>query len=95
MTERLRAEQARLQAAVQDADHRLREIEGQIVRTEDAALLQEVGVYEYQHPLGDAVAYKAKPAEVKDKIKSMARAGQAVPGATNWTVPHHPQPRGG
>ncbi|MBE3015973.1 hypothetical protein IL992_43505 [Microbispora sp. NEAU-D428] len=31
-TEQLRAEQARLQAAIQDADHRLREIEAQIVQ---------------------------------------------------------------
>lgn len=86
VTEQLRAEQARLEAAIQDAEHRLREIEAQIVQTEDVALLQEVGVYEYQHPLSDAVAYKAKLAEVKDQIKSMARAGQAVLGAMNWTV---------
>lgn len=54
-TEQLRAEQARLQAAIQDADHRLREIETQIVQTEDVALLQEVGVYEYQHGCSSSV----------------------------------------
>ncbi|GIH68370.1 hypothetical protein Mth01_06230 [Sphaerimonospora thailandensis] len=85
-TEDLRVEQSRLQGAIEDANRRLREIEAQVVQTEDVALLQEVGVYEYQHPLGDAVAYKAKLAEIKDQIKSMARGGQAVLGATNWTV---------
>ncbi|WP_339153728.1 DUF4041 domain-containing protein [Actinomadura luteofluorescens] len=64
----------------------LRRIRGSIVETEDLALLQEAGVYEYQHPLADVVAYKAELAKVKDRIKAMARAGKAVVGATNWTV---------
>ncbi|MEW9533625.1 DUF4041 domain-containing protein [Microbispora sp. NPDC049125] len=85
-TEAMRGEQSRLQAAIDEAGRRLREIEAQVVQTEDVALLQEVGVYEYSHPLSDAVAYKGRLAEVKDQIKSMARADRAVLGATNWTV---------
>src|SRR5690606_25162058 len=57
-----------------------------IVETKDLALLQEAGVYEYQHPLADVVAYKAELAKVRDRIKTMARTGRAVVGATNWTV---------
>ncbi|MFG1697921.1 DUF4041 domain-containing protein [Nonomuraea sp. NPDC049309] len=86
MTEALHQEHARLQAAVDDADRRLRNVEARIVQTEETALLQEVGVYEYRHPLSDAVAYKDRLSEVKASIKTMAREGRAVVGATNWQV---------
>jgi hypothetical protein len=45
----------------------------QVVVTEETALLQEVGIYEYRHPLTDAVAYQAELARVQDQIKTMAR----------------------
>ncbi|MEV4275129.1 hypothetical protein [Actinoplanes xinjiangensis] len=54
---------------------------------EEAALLQEAGVYQYRHPLSDAVAYQAAVAGVQDLIKSMAKAdGGAVHAAQGWTV---------
>lgn len=86
MTEALHAEHAGLQSEVEAATQRLRETERRIVQTEETALLQEVGVYEYRHPLSDAVAYKAELAQVKSRIKEMAKAGKAVVGATNWQV---------
>ncbi|MBO2457811.1 DUF4041 domain-containing protein [Actinomadura violacea] len=84
--ERLRSEAAEAQRKRRDLRAELRRLRGSIVETEDLALLQEAGVYEYQHPLADVVAYKAELAKVKDQIKSMARTGKAVVGATNWTV---------
>ena len=55
--------------------------------TREEAVLQEVGVYEYRHPLQDAVAYQAELKRVKDAIKTMTRKhGGAVTGSTNWTV---------
>ncbi|MEU6791139.1 DUF4041 domain-containing protein [Nonomuraea wenchangensis] len=86
MTEALRVEQAGLQTAIRDATRRLRETETRVVQTEETVLLQEVGVYEYRHPLSDAVAYKDQLAQVKARIKEMAREGRAVVGATNWQV---------
>lgn len=86
MTEALRAEHARLESEVQAATQRLRETERRVVETEETVLLQEVGVYEYRHPLSDAVAYKAELAKVKGRIKEMAKAGNAVVGATSWQV---------
>ncbi|MEV4064020.1 DUF4041 domain-containing protein [Nonomuraea dietziae] len=86
MTEALRAEHTGLQSAIDDAAQRLREAEQRIVQTEETVLLQEVGVYEYRHPLSDAVAYKEKLAQVKARIKEAAREGRAVVGATNWQV---------
>ncbi|WP_344193210.1 hypothetical protein [Acrocarpospora corrugata] len=56
MTEALHAEYRGLQTAIADAMRRLHQVERQIVQTEETALLQEAGVYEYRHPLSDAVA---------------------------------------
>ncbi len=57
-----------------------------IVETEETALLQEVGIYEYNHPLKDAVAYQAQLKQNQDAIKTLARDGGAVRAATNWTA---------
>ncbi|MEV5830385.1 DUF4041 domain-containing protein [Spirillospora sp. NPDC052242] len=84
--ERLRTEAADVRRDAEKARIRLENLRSGIVETEDTALLQEAGVYEYQHPLADSVAYKAELAKVRDRIKSMARNDRAVVGATNWTV---------
>jgi hypothetical protein len=58
-----------------------------IVETEDLALLQEVGVYKYRHPLTDAVAYEKQLATIDNDIKAMTKKdGGAVLAATGWTV---------
>ncbi len=68
----LRAEQAQLSA--------------QLVETREIVVLQEAGIYQYRHPLDDAIAYKARLAGVQARIKDAVKAGTAVKGATNWTV---------
>ena len=62
------------------------ELSRQLVETRETAILQEAGIYQYRHPLDDAVAYKAKLAGVQARIKDAVKAGTAVKGATNWTV---------
>lgn len=58
-----------------------------IVATEDLALLQEVGIYKYRHPLTDAVAYEKRLATIEDNINAMAKKdGGAVLATTHWTV---------
>jgi hypothetical protein len=37
-----------------------------------------VGIYEYSHPLEDAVAYKGRLASLKDQYKTLAKQGHAV-----------------
>ena len=44
------------------------------------------GIYEYRHPLQDAVAYKSRLKDIKDQTKAMNTAGKAVRSATSWTV---------
>jgi len=81
-------EQQVLQARAQLAatQNQLGEVRARIIVTEEQALLQEVGIYEYRHPLDDAVAYKGKLAETKDNLKTMVRNSQAVQATTGWTV---------
>lgn len=74
------AEHARLEAEVET-------LRQDVVTTEETAVLQEVGVYEYRHPLSDAVAYQAELKRLRDQIKAMTRKdGGAVTGNTSWTV---------
>jgi len=62
------------------------QLRAQIVETRETSILQEVGVYEYQHPLDNAPAYKAKLTGISAQIKDMVKAGTAVQGSTTWTV---------
>jgi hypothetical protein len=76
-----------LRAEVVEAETRLEVLREDLVVTEDALILQEVGIYEYRHPLSDAVAYQAEIKRLQDQIKAMARQdGGAVLAATGWTV---------
>lgn len=70
-----------------ETNTRLAQARQQVVVTEETALLQEAGVYEYQHPLSDAMAYQAALAGLRDQIKTMAKPdGGAVLAAKGWTV---------
>jgi hypothetical protein len=85
--EALRKELATLGEEKVGLDERLRELRDQVVVTEETALLQEAGVYEYHHPLSDSVAYQGALKSLQAEIKAMTKKdGGAVLGATNWTV---------
>lgn len=55
-TAQARQELSSLQAEQRQLDARLSDLRADVVETEEVALLQEAGVYEYRHPLSDAVA---------------------------------------
>ncbi|MFP8884272.1 DUF4041 domain-containing protein [Streptomyces mangrovi] len=75
-----------MQVQAQEAERRLAAARSGLVVTDDVALLQEAGIYEYRHPLADAVAYKAELARIKDRYKTLTKNGRAVVGVTEWTV---------
>jgi hypothetical protein len=64
----------------------LKHAEQLLVVTRDEALLQEVGVYDYTHPLEDAVAYKAQLETIKAQYKALAKNEKAISSVTNWHV---------
>ncbi|MBS7456019.1 DUF4041 domain-containing protein [Coralloluteibacterium stylophorae] len=65
----------------------LAELRNDVVETRERVLLQESGVYEYTHPLEDAVACKVRLDAIRLDIKAMNKAeGRAVSAAKGWTV---------
>jgi hypothetical protein len=48
------------------------------VELDDHRVLQEVGIYEYHHPLENAAEYKAELGVLTEEIKLMVRQGRAV-----------------
>lgn len=87
LTQQISAETQRLRSEVGGLEAQLIELRRNVVVTEEAQVLQEVGVYEYRHPLGDSVAYAAELQRLRDAIKTMGRAdGGAVLAAMDWTV---------
>ncbi len=65
----------------------LADLQSQIVATQEEQILQEVGIYEYRHPLTDAANYQDQLKALQAQIKEMAKSdGGAVTGAATWTV---------
>ncbi len=91
---RLEADRAAGQVTVSELNELRSHLKGeldslsaQLVTTRDDLVLQEVGVYQYTHPLDDSVAYKAQLARIQDRIKAMNRlGGGAVRGNENITM---------
>lgn len=76
-----------LRAQLHSTERELQVARSRIVATEETEVLQEVGVYEYRHPVQDAVAFQSQLKTLQGRIKEMAKAaGGAVSGATDWTV---------
>lgn len=81
---------AQLAAATEEKaalEEKLASLKEEIVVTEEVALLQEAGVYEYNHPLEDSVEYQDALKGIREQIKAMTkRDGGAVKGSTQWRV---------
>jgi hypothetical protein len=84
--QRQRQEAADVEAQLAAAKAGLRDIRSQIVETEDLALLQQAGVYQYRHPLSDSVAFKGRLDAIQDQIKDMTRKDGAVLAGTSWQI---------
>jgi len=83
----LEQERARANAEAQGLLEQLQALRATIVTTEETALLQEAGVFQYRHPLTDAVAYEQALAGIDLRVKEMTKKdGGAVLATTNWTV---------
>ena len=77
----------RLLAECVQLEDKLEQLRAQIVATTETAMLQEVGVYEFRHPMEAADAYKAALDDLRSKIKQAVKNGTAVRTTTReWTV---------
>lgn len=58
----------------------------QVVETRDVFLLQEVGLYEYAHPLQSSTQYRAALEGLEAEMKACIKSGNAVTGTTKWAI---------
>ncbi len=82
----LRKELEQLSARMQHATAELEQLQIQLVKTSDALMLQEVGIYQYQHPLQNSVEYKDLLDKIDEQTKVLVKSSQAVTAITSWTV---------
>jgi hypothetical protein len=83
--EKATAERSQARAAVGAAQTDLASVRNLVVETREQAILQEVGIYEYAHPLQDSMAYKDALADLKARIKEAAK-GNAVTCQVDWAI---------
>lgn len=62
------------------------QLQAQVIETREVVLLQEVGRYEYTHPLDSAVEYKAKLEALERDVQACIKAGMAVSGTKKWAI---------
>lgn len=85
-TNRLAAERDRVRQQVQEQQFLLAQTRQQVVETDEVAVLQEVGIYNFRHRLADAVAYKSALDQLKDNLKVLVKNDRAVTAETSWTI---------
>lgn len=56
----------------------------ELVELNDALLLQQVGIYEYHHPLENADAYRDRLRDLKEQIKDSVRSKEAILAADRF-----------
>ncbi|WP_327097346.1 DUF4041 domain-containing protein [Nocardia vinacea] len=82
-------QQFRDQLVAQVNDHQvlLDNLLTQVTDTREAHVLQEIGIYEYRHPLSDSVAYRDALRHLQGEIKALARRdGGAIETLKAWVV---------
>ncbi len=62
------------------------QLHAQVVETRDLVLLQEVGIYEYNHPLDSSAQYKEALESLEREIQACIKAGGAVTGTKKWAI---------
>lgn len=62
------------------------ELQAQIVETRDIIILQEVGLYEYSHPLDSAAAYKDALEALDEEMRDLIKSGESVTGTKKWAI---------
>lgn len=76
-----------LAAQVTEQQASLDSLRTQVINTQEEQVLQEIGIYEYRHPLSDSVAYRDALKHLQGEIKALARRdGGAIEASTTWTV---------
>ena len=82
----LSQERLRLSAEVLGLRRQVAEMRSLVVQTRDEQMLQEMGFYEYSHPLDTALEYKERLADVRAKQKQFVKENRAVRSKPGWAI---------
>ncbi|WP_419930305.1 DUF4041 domain-containing protein [Candidatus Poriferisocius sp.] len=75
----------RLRAEVEWLRERASEGVDDIVDLDDERVLQEVGIYNYHHPLENAEQYRSRLGAINQQIKEMVKSGNAIVASDMFT----------
>ena len=83
----LRKNKENLEASLADLASQLQATRAELVETQELAMLQEVGIYEFSEILDTAVAYQDRIKSIEESVKAANRTGGgATTYAQGWTV---------
>ncbi|GAB2518678.1 DUF4041 domain-containing protein [Nocardia heshunensis] len=83
----LQREREQLNAEITDKRAELDGLRAQVIHTSDELALQEIGIYEYRHPLTDAVTRQEELRQLRGNIKYLARLdGGAIEAPATWMI---------
>ena len=71
---------------IEKLDSEIKNRENQIVDLDDEILVQEFGLYRPHYNFANALDYKDRLAEIREKQKALIKSKTAVSGDTNWQV---------
>jgi hypothetical protein len=86
LAEQSRKDLQRHQGELAALQAQMLQLRGELAVTEETVMLQQVGVYSYQHPLKDAISYRTRLDSLQAEIKQLAGNGRAVLSISQWTV---------
>jgi hypothetical protein len=62
------------------------QLQAQIIETRNICLLQEVGIYQYSHPLDSSAEYEDALAALNGEMQGSVKTGSAVTGTRKWAI---------
>jgi len=84
--DRLLADMRKWREAINDQNTEYQAIKQRVTEISELAELQEVGIYEYRHPLADAAQYQKQLDSLKARIKAFVSGGTATTSVQGWMV---------
>jgi hypothetical protein len=72
------------QRELDDVREQIEQARRELVELNDAILLQQVGIYEYHHPLENAEQYKQTLAALRQEVKDFVKRGAAILAADRF-----------
>ncbi len=84
--DRLKKEIQQLQTRISSARSEVSQVEAQLIRVSDQLMLQEVGIYQYAHPLQNSMEFKSVLDQIDTQTKLLVKSKVAVKSVSSWTV---------